>query len=65
MAQPYLDRGDIGVVYQGIGRGRCANFVRAQYLNQDARCVYPSGNDPVDPITRNRPAGGMAADRAK
>jgi hypothetical protein len=65
VAQPDLDFGDIGVMLKRISRGCGPQTVYAQPVNVDARRLCPMGHDLVDAVTRNGPAGGATADRAK
>lgn len=65
MAQPYLNLGDIGVVLQGVCRGRCTQSMHTQPVDVDARRLGPQRNHLIDTIDADPCTGGATADRAK
>lgn len=65
MSQPQLDLGDIGVMFQGIGRGRGPEPVHAEAVDVDPCRLSPLRNDRVNPVRANAGAGGGATDRAE
>ena len=53
MAQPHLNFRDIGIMLQGVSRGRCPQPVYAQAVDLDAGDTSPVRHDCVQPIRGN------------
>ncbi|KPY16177.1 hypothetical protein ALP22_200055 [Pseudomonas coronafaciens pv. porri] len=65
MAQPHLNFGDIGIMFQRIGRSRCSQAMHTQPLDRDACHSCPLRNNRVQTIRCDTGAGGCATHRAK
>lgn len=66
MPEPLLDIGDVGLVLEGVGRGRCSQCVQAQPVDFDPGTGRVSLEHLVDPVAGEvllELPGAVVADR--